>query len=313
MVQATLVLVKDGSADSAARRVPVWRAWVLASRPKTLPAAAAPVIVGSAAAFAASQFRPGPACACLVGALLLQVGANFVNDYADFVRGADTVGRLGPMRVTQAGLLRPRQVLAGTWIVFGLATLAGVYLAAVAGWPVVAIGVASIAAAWAYTAGPFPLGYHGLGELFVFVFFGLAAVCGTFYVQAGTLTEGAVFAAVPIGLLAVAILAVNNLRDIATDRAAGKRTLAARFGTRFARGEFIALVGVAFAVPVAASTTGLAPKWVLLSLLALPAAAGVCLVVARESGRSLNRALAITGGLELAFAVLYSVGLILGR
>lgn len=302
-----------GAADLEKGQLSEFRAWMVACRPKTLPAATAPVIVGSAAAFAAGSFHVGPAGACLAGALLLQVGANLVNDHADFARGADTAERLGPLRVTQAGLLSPRQVLAGAWIAFGLATLAGAYLAEVAGWPVVVIGIASIAAAWAYTSGPFPLGYHGLGGPFVFVFFGLAAACGTFYVQAGTVTAAAVAAAVPVGLLAVAILAVNNLRDVATDRAAGKMTLAARFGPRFARGEYIALVFAAFAVPVAAAAAGAAPRWTLLSLLALPGAVRVCLAVVRESGRSLNRVLAMTGGLELAFAILYSAGLVAGR
>ncbi len=305
--------VDPSAATRSGASGPAWRAWALACRPKTLPAAASPVVVGTAAAHATGSLRPLPALACLAGAFLLQIGANLVNDLADFSRGADTAERLGPLRVTQAGLLRPRQVRAGAWLAFALAALAGAYLTAVAGWVVVAIGLASIVAAWAYTAGPFPLGYHGLGEPFVFAFFGVAAVCGTFYVQAGALAPAALAAAVPLGLLAVAILAVNNLRDMATDRAAGKRTLAARFGARFARGEYVALVAAAFVAPAAVVAAGLGPRWLLLTLLALPFAVRACVVVVRESGRALNRALAATGRLELAFALLYAAGLIAGR
>ncbi len=220
--------------------------WMLASRPKTLPAAAAPVIVGSAAAFYEGAFHPGPALAALFGALLLQIGANLANDVFDFHRGADTAERLGPTRVTQAGLLSPRQVLVGMWICFGLAAILGVYLTLVAGWPVIVIGLTSIVAAIAYTGGPFPLGYYGLGDAAVFLFFGLAAVCGSYYVQALKLDWLAFWSALPMGFLITAILVVNNLRDIETDRAAGKRTLAVRFGAGGARKEFLYLVVGAF-------------------------------------------------------------------
>ncbi|MEW6649442.1 MAG: 1,4-dihydroxy-2-naphthoate octaprenyltransferase, partial [Chloroflexota bacterium] len=188
-----------------------WRVWLLAARPRTLPAAAAPVLVGSAAAFADGIFRPLPAIAALLGALLLQIGANIANDYFDFKKGADTSERVGPLRVMQAGLLSPRQVIGGMVVVFGLAALVGIYLIAVAGLPVLVIGVVSILAALAYTGGPYPLAYHGLGELFVLLFFGLAAVCGTYYVQARALNAVAVWSALPVGLLAMAILTVNNL------------------------------------------------------------------------------------------------------
>ena len=224
-------------------------AWVLASRPKTLPAASAPVLVGAATAYAAHAFRPWPALAALAGALLIQIGTNLANDYFDFRHGADTHERVGPVRVTQAGLLAPAAVLRGAWAAFALAALAGAYLTAVAGWPVVAIGTLAVAAGLAYTAGPFPLGYHGLGELFVFVFFGLVAVGGTHFVQAQSLPASAVWAGVPMGMLAAAILVVNNLRDVATDRAAGKRTLAVRLGARAARVEYLVLLAAAFATP----------------------------------------------------------------
>jgi len=290
-----------------------WQIWLLACRPKTLPAAAAPVVVGSAVAFAAGSWRPGPALACLAGALLLQIGANLANDYADFIAGADSHDRLGPLRVTQAGLLRPHQVLAATWAVFAAATVVGAWLVALAGWPIVVVGLAAIASAWAYTAGPYPLGYHGLGEPFVFVFFGLVAVAGTGFVQIGTMTTAAVVAALPMGLLATAILVVNNLRDIEADRVAGKRTLAARFGPRFARTEYLVLVVGAFAVPPLAVAAGVGSWWLLLSWMSAPLAVTVCRVVLHEEGRPLNRALAMTGLLELTFALLYAAGLVIPR
>jgi 1,4-dihydroxy-2-naphthoate polyprenyltransferase len=179
-----------------------YQIWMMAARPKTLPAAAAPVIAGTAVAFAEGVFSPGPALAALLGALLIQIGTNFANDVFDYKKGADTTERLGPVRVTQAGLLKPGQVMIGMWITFGLAVLVGVYLLAVAGWPVVWIGLFSILAGIAYTGGPFPLGYNGLGDIFVFIFFGLVAVCGTYFVQAGMVSAGAVWTAIPMGLLA---------------------------------------------------------------------------------------------------------------
>lgn len=289
------------------------RAWVLASRPKTLPAASAPVLVGAATAYAAHAFRPWPALAALAGALLIQIGTNLANDYFDFRHGADTHERVGPLRVTQAGLLTPAAVLRGAWLAFAFAALAGAYLTVVAGWPVVAIGVLAIASGLAYTAGPFPLGYHGLGEIFVFVFFGLAAVGGTHFVQARGLAAPAVWAGVPMGLLAAAILVVNNLRDVATDRAAGKRTLAVRLGERAARAEYAALLAAAFGTPVAAVAVGQAPPSLLLVLGALPLAVPGLRRVFVRRGAALNDALAETARLELAFAVLYAMGLALGR
>jgi 1,4-dihydroxy-2-naphthoate polyprenyltransferase len=285
--------------------------WLLAIRPKTLPAAAAPVIVGTAAALSDSLFKPGPALAALLGALLLQIGANLANDVFDFKKGADTSERLGPLRVTQAGLLSPAQVMAGMWVSFGLAAFIGLYLVAVGGWPVVLIGLLSIAAALAYTGGPFPLGYHGLGDLFVFIFFGLAAVCGTYYVQAGMVSALAWWAAVPVGLLAVAIIVVNNLRDIQTDRAAGKKTLAVRLGERGAQGEYILLLIGAYAAPLLMWLTGVSSLWVGLTWLSLPLAWPLIQMIWHEKGRPLNRALAGTARLELVYALLFSLGLVL--
>jgi 1,4-dihydroxy-2-naphthoate octaprenyltransferase len=284
--------------------------WLLAIRPKTLPAAAASAIVGAAAAFHDDFFRWGPALACLLAALLLQIGANLANDVFDFFRGADTQARLGPLRVTQAGLLKPGQVLLGMWVVFGLAALLGVYLFLDAGWPVLVIGVASIAAAVAYTGGPFPFGYYGLGDLVVFVFFGPIAVCGTYFVQAGQVSSLAVWASIPMGFLITAILVVNNLRDIATDRAVGKKTLAVRLGEIGTRREYLSCLALAYLVPLWLGMTGTG-YWVLLAWLSLPMAASQTRLVWTQAGRPLNQALAGTGRLTLVYALLFSFGLVL--
>ncbi len=287
--------------------------WLLAARPKTLPAAAVPVIVGTAVAISEGVFRPGLALAALLGALLIQIGTNFANDVFDYQKGADTTARLGPLRVTQAGLLSPGQVLAGMWLTFGLAILIGVYLVVVGGWPIVVIGLLSIASGIAYTGGPFPLGYRGLGDLFVFIFFGLVAVCGTYYVQAGVVSAAAWWASIPIGLLATAILVVNNLRDIDTDRAAGKKTLAVRFGAKGARTEYALLVGLAYLIPGMMWLASISTPWVILVWLSIPLAIRQTKLVFTETGRVLNQALAGTARLELVYGVLFSVGLIVGR
>lgn len=286
--------------------------WLLAARPKTLPAAAAPVIVGAAVAISQQVFSFWPALAALLGALFIQIGTNFANDVFDYYKGADTTRRLGPVRVTQAGLLSPRQVMGGMWAAFGLAALAGLYLVYIGGWPIVVIGSLSILCGIAYTGGPFPLGYNGLGDLFVFIFFGLVAVCGTYYVQALTLSAEVVWASAPVGLLATAILVVNNLRDIETDRAAGKKTLAVRLGARGAQIEYFLLVGVSYLVPPLMWLAGLSTPWVMLTWLSLPLVRPLFNLVTREKGRPLNQALAGTARLELIFAFLFSAGLVMG-
>jgi 1,4-dihydroxy-2-naphthoate polyprenyltransferase len=285
--------------------------WILAARPKTLPAAAAPVIVGSSLAFRDGLFNPLPALAALLAALLLQIGANLANDVFDYYRGADTSKRLGPLRVTSAGLLAPEQVRGGMLLTFFLAALLGIYLTAVAGWVVVLIGLAAIAAAVAYTGGPFPFGYYGLGDMFVFIFFGLAAVGGTYYVQAGSLTAAAVWSAAPMGLLITALLVVNNLRDIETDRQAGKRTLAVRFGVKGARVEYVLCLAGAYLTPLLMGFLGVSTFLVLLSWLSLPLAISLTREVFYEKGRRLNHTLAGTGRLVLVYGVLFSVGLII--
>jgi len=284
--------------------------WALAARPKTLPAAAATVIVGSAAAYYQFNFKLLPALACLLAALLMQIGANLANDLFDFYRGADQGDRLGPLRVTQAGLLQPKEVVWGLCFTFGCASLLGIYLFSQVGWPVLVIGLASILAALTYTGGPFPFGYYGLGDLMVFIFFGLVAVCGTYFVQAGHVSRLALWSAIPMGFLITGILVVNNLRDLDSDRAVGKKTLAVFLGAQGARWEYLLCLLAAFVFPLIGILTAQIPFLTLLSLLCIPMAIRLVRSIWTVSGRPLNLALAGTGRLTLVFGILYSFGLI---
>lgn len=285
------------------------QAWVLASRPKTLSAAAVPVLVGTACASARGRVVWGPALAALLGSLLLQIGANFANDVFDFEKGADTAERLGPTRAVQAGLISARQMRAGMLLVFALALLVGLYLTAVSGPIILVIGCASIASAIAYTGGPYPLGYHGLGDLFVFVFFGLVAVCGTTFVEIGRVPDLAWVCAIPVGALATAILVVNNLRDHVTDRGAGKRTLAVRFGPGFAISQYRALLLMSYLTPFALVLGRVTGPEALLPIASLPLALKTGRQVASSSGRALNPLLAATAKLLAIFGVLFAIGL----
>ena len=296
----------------APRRPGTAARWVMAARPATLTAAAAPVLVGTACAWAVGGFRAWPALAALAGALLLQVGANLANDLFDFEKGADTADRLGPTRVVQAGLLPPEAVRRALVLVFALAAAVGVYLTWLAGPAIVGIGALSIVAALAYTGGPYPLGYNGLGDPAVFLFFGLVAVCGTAWVQAGFVPPLAWWAAVPVGTLATAILVVNNVRDIHTDAAAGKRTLAVRFGRRAALGEYAGLLALAYLVPVALVGAGRLGLPALLPLASAPVAIVLYRRVRAETGRALNPALGGTARLLFLFGALWATGLALG-
>ncbi|SDR42193.1 1,4-dihydroxy-2-naphthoate polyprenyltransferase [Natronobacterium texcoconense] len=301
------------------------KAWLMAARPQTLPAAAAPVIVGTGLAVHEEVFALLPAVMAFVGAALIQIGTNFANDYYDAIKGADTEDREGFTRVTQAGIISPEQVKLATIVTFALAILSGTYLVYVGGVPILAIGLVSVLCGWAYTGGPYPLGYHGLGDLFVFVFFGIVAVMGTFYVQAtavlaepltttvpaGTVTLAAFVASLPVAAISTCIIIVNNVRDRETDAEAGKRTLAVRLGYRWSRIEFVALLALAY----------LAPLWfwpisgefgpaVLLPLVTLPYAAVIARTVCtRTGGEALNPALEGTGKLLALYAVLFAVGL----
>jgi 1,4-dihydroxy-2-naphthoate polyprenyltransferase len=288
------------------------RIWILASRPRTLPAAIAPVLVGTALAAAEDEFRVLPFVAALVGSIFIQIGTNLSNDYSDARRGADTEERLGPVRVTAGGLMPPRHVLVGTYVAFAVAVAAGLYLAAVAGWELLVVGVASILAGVLYTGGPRPYGYEGLGELFVFVFFGIVAVVGSYYVQTEELRWEAFALAVPVGLLSSAILVVNNVRDIDTDRRAGKRTLAVRLGRERARRLFMAMIVLSFAAPVATFALGGLTAWLLVTLAAVPLALPLIQTVSsRSDGPALNAALAGTGRLLAVFSLLLSAGVLL--
>jgi 1,4-dihydroxy-2-naphthoate octaprenyltransferase len=307
----------------------------MAARPRTLPAAIAPVFVGSAAAYfdlyyefiggcalfdeiclfigRDFEFRTLPFLAALVGSILIQIGTNLVNDYSDAKRGADTVDRLGPVRVTASGLVAPRSVLVATWIAFAAAAACGIYLATVAGPIIIVVGVISILAGVLYTGGPRPYGYAGLGEVFVFLFFGLVAVNGSYYVQMEELAVLPLCLSIAVGALSTAILVVNNIRDMDTDRRVGKNTLAVRVGRDRTRRFYVALIVLAYAMlPVTFAVTNV-PWWSMaLGLLSLPLAfraAGP--VLNRTDGPALNGALAGTGALLGVFSLLVSAGLLI--
>jgi 1,4-dihydroxy-2-naphthoate octaprenyltransferase len=287
------------------------RIWLMAARLRTLPAAIAPVLVGTSLALGDGDFHPLAFVAALLGAIFIQVGTNLSNDYSDARRGADTDDRLGPVRVTAGGLVPPSQVLVATYVTFGLAVACGAYLIAVAGWELLAVGAASILAGVLYTGGPRPYGYEGLGELFVFLFFGIVAVTGSYYVQVQKLPWEAFVCAVPVGLLASAILVVNNVRDLETDRRAGKRTLAVRLGRERTRALYVALLALAYAIAPMPWVAGSMTAWLLLPWLSAPLALRLVQVVrSRVDGPSLNAALAGTGQLQLLFCLLYAAGIL---
>lgn len=295
--------------NSAASRM---RVWVQASRPRTLTAAITPVVVGTALAVRANVFNPPLALAALVAAVLIQIGANLANDLYDFKKGADTAERQGPQRVTSAGLLAPRTVEIGMWLTFGLAAVFGLYLVYAGGWQILAIGVASILAGIAYTGGPLPLGYIGLGDPLVFIFFGLVAVGGTYFLQAHALAPQVFWAASAVGALTTNILVVNNVRDADTDRASGKRTLAVLLGRDTARAEYAALVLFAYATPFILWLVFNMSPWVLLPLLSLPLAVRLARTVATATpGPALNQTLAGTAQLVAVYGALLAVGIIL--
>ncbi len=294
-------------------------AWVLATRPRTLTAASAPVVAGTGFAAADGVFAAVPAAAALVGGLLIQIATNLANDYFDFVKGSDTAERLGPVRVTQAGLLAPGSVWRGMLLTMGAAFLIGVYLVVVGGWPVVAIGLLSLAFAVGYSGGPYPLSYHGLGDVGVFVFFGLAATAGTYYVQALAWSADAILAGVGMGAFSTAMLVVNNFRDRETDAAAGKRTLAVRFGDRFSVVQYFACLAVTAVVPIVGITLMGWSPWTLLSLAGwlpcIPAELRMVAVLNDPGGadrRTLNPALAQTARGVAFYGAGLAVGILVG-
>jgi 1,4-dihydroxy-2-naphthoate octaprenyltransferase len=285
--------------------------WLLAIRPKTLSAAVVPVLMGSGLALhEPAEFLGVIFFATLFGALFIQIATNFINDALDFKKGADTGERIGPIRVTQAGLLSADTVMRAAYVCFFLAALCGIPLVLRGGWPLIVIGIASILAAYAYTGGPYPLAYHGLGELFVIGFFGFVAVAGTYFVQSLQMHPSILVAGFAAGSLATVLLAINNLRDEATDRVSNKRTVAVRFGSRFARFE-IAFFALAPFVAAAFVAWTRGNPWILLSLLALPIAIAVVACVMRSEGAALNRCLGLSGALPGVFGVLFAIGAVL--
>jgi len=300
------------SSPSARDAVSPLRLWLVASRPRTLPAAVAPVLVGTSLAGTEGTFKPLRFVCALIGSVFIQIGTNLANDYSDAQRGADAADRLGPVRVTSSGLVAPRRVLIATWLAFGVAVGAGIYLATVAGWVIIAVGVASILAGVLYTGGPRPYGYAGLGEVFVFLFFGLVAVNGAYYVQLEKLDWLPFGLSLAVGCLATAILVVNNIRDIDTDRRAGKRTLAVRLGRDGARGLYFGLLAAAAVALVLTPALNDGPWWPLLGLATAPLAVRPAhAVLTRTDGPSLNAALAGSGALLGAFSLLVGGGLVI--
>lgn len=287
-----------------------WNAWMLAIRPRTLPAAAAGVMMGGALAWQDGFLRIDALLVCLFAALLLQIGSNLANDVFDYERGTDTPERLGPTRVTQAGLLTPSQVKVGMAVVFGLAAMLGLYLAYLGGLPIILLGIAAIISAIAYTGGPFPLGYYGLGDIFVFIFFGLASVAGTYYVQAGFVSPAAWWMTIPPGMIITAILVVNNLRDLENDRKAGKHTLAVIFGEHATKIQYMVCLTLAYLIIPIASWLGIVPWPSLLTWVSLPIAYQAARVTLTQKGRPLNTALASTGQTALLFSLLFWAGLL---
>jgi 1,4-dihydroxy-2-naphthoate octaprenyltransferase len=284
--------------------------WWMAIRPKTLPAAVGPVAVGTAVAMADDTFLFLPALGCFLGAMLLQIGVNLANDYFDFKNNIDSDERQGPVRVTQSGLIPPSEVKRGMIVSLVLAALVFLYLGVVGGFPIILVGIISVLAALAYSGGPFPLASNGLGEIFVFIFFGLVAVGGTYYIQAKVLTTVALMAAVPPGLLITAIMVVNNLRDIDTDKKAGKRTLAVMLGRFQTIIEYKVLLWASYLVPLVMLILGMADAFILLPLTTLPMARSLMIKVECDLGRNLNELLASTARLSLIYSLMFSFGLV---
>jgi 1,4-dihydroxy-2-naphthoate octaprenyltransferase len=283
--------------------------WLLASRPKTLWAGIAPVLMGSAMSFADDLFHWPSALAALLCAVLIQIGTNYANDYFDFVHGADTTERLGPTRATQAGLVKPETMKKAFITTFALAFVIGLYLIWRGGWPILAIGLLSILFGILYTGGPYPLGYNGLGDIFVLIFFGPVAVAGTYYVQALQINYIILLAGLAPGLISVALLTVNNLRDIHTDRTSGKRTLAVRFGANFARIEYLLCIVVACLLPITLSFLNGGNYYSIITIGVLLFAVPAIRTVFRESGSPvLNEVLARTGKMLLIYSILFSIG-----
>lgn len=288
-----------------------FRSWILASRPKTLPAAVAPVLVGSALAAYSNTFKPLAALVALLCSLMIQIGTNFVNDLYDYLHGTDKKDRPGPLRVLAAGLITKREMETGIILIFGTAFAAGMYLVYLGGWPIFIIGVLSILAGIAYTAGPYPLAYNGLGDIFVFLFFGFVGTAGTFYVQALYLDYLTILASVPVGALITNILVVNNYRDRVDDMAAGKRTLAVIFGSSFARLQYIVLLLLSYLVPVIVYVFFKPELWIFLPMLTIPLSVKLVRMIFSLEGSQLNKTLELTAKLSALYGLLFAFGILL--
>lgn len=287
------------------------KSWILASRPKTLPAAVSPVLIGSSLAYHDGKFNIIAALIALLCSLLIQIGTNFVNDLYDHLKGSDGEERVGPTRALASGWISIRQMKTAIFLTFGTTFLLGLYLVYLAGWPILFVGILSIASGYAYTAGPYPLAYNGLGDLFVFVFFGVVATVGTYYVQALQLTELAFIASFPAGALITNILVVNNYRDIQEDRSNNKNTLAVILGKRFAQFQYFTLMIIAYSIPIIIYFVYENEVWILLPILSIPIGIKLFSMLLKLNGIALNRTLELTAKLSVLFSVLFSIGFLL--
>jgi 1,4-dihydroxy-2-naphthoate octaprenyltransferase len=283
--------------------------WIEASRPKTLWASVAPVIIGTAMAYRDGMWEPAIAVITMLSSVLIQIGTNFANDYFDFFKGADTKERIGPSRVTGSGLIKPESMRIAFFSAFSLSVLLGLYLIILGGWPILIIGTFSILFGILYTGGPFPLGYKGLGEIFVLIFFGPVAVGGTYYLQTLNINLTVILAGLSPGLISTALLTVNNLRDMNTDRKAGKKTLAVRFGPIFARAEYIFSISLACIMPLLLLIVDPAHPYSVAAILVLILAGPpVKSVLFDDISPELNKALASTGKILLFYSLVFSLG-----
>jgi 1,4-dihydroxy-2-naphthoate polyprenyltransferase len=297
--------------ESSAQNISKWETWVLASRPKTLLASAVPVIIGSSIAVFDNEFKPIAAFFALICSALIQIGTNFVNDLYDFLHGTDKKDRVGPTRVLAAGLVTPNEMKIAITIIFGLSFLLGLYLVYVGGWIILLIGILSIMAGIAYTAGPLPLAYNGLGDIFVFIFFGFVGTVGTYYVQALQLTPLVFWVSVPVGALITNVLVVNNYRDIDEDKLNGKHTLAVKWGEKFTRLQYVVFTVISYAILLVVYFTYKQELIIFLPVLSLPLAIKLIKMIYTLEGKELNKTLELTAKLSAIYGILFALGILL--
>lgn len=287
------------------------KSWILAARPKTLPAAVVPVMVGTALAYSEHKGHLPAAFIALICSLLIQIGTNFANDLYDYLSGADNKERSGPERALASGWITVKEMKIGIALVFGMAFLLGLYLVYLGGFIILVIGILSIIAGLAYTTGPFPLAYNGLGDIFVFIFFGLVGTIGTYYVQALTVNSLSIWASLPVGALITNILVVNNYRDRDEDLAAGKKTTTVLFGRGFALTQYIILTLLSYLTPVIIYILYVREVWILLPLITFPLSIKLIYMLYRLRGTQLNKTLELTAKLSAAYGILFSLGLLI--